>query len=243
MRRANSTRSSTVPSLGSPDTAVGERSSPRSSNTPMMRMSESRCAIERIDQRRALLVGADDDGAPVETALLGPAPHQQEQRAAEGDQHDQADDIERAEPDARELVAGLGEERDADDDEEHHRPRRGEPEILLLVAAEGLHLVDVGGLERQRRQRRDRDDGGEVVPREAVERNHIGEHRRRGRPASPARIRSGGRCRRARSANRRRRSAARRSSARPATARAASRRPASAARPRRRASFWCRTAA
>ena len=130
---------------------------------------------DRVDQRSALLVGADDDGAPFEAALLGPAPHHEKQRAAEHDQHDQPGDVERAEPDARELVAGLGEERDADDDQEHDRPGRREPEILFLVTAEGLHLVDVGSLERERRNRRDRDDGEGVVPLEAVERDDIGD--------------------------------------------------------------------
>ena len=111
---------------------------------------------ERRDQRFAGLAAADDGGAAGEAAFAGPAPHQQEQPAAEREQRDQADDIEAAEPDAGELVAGLGEERHADHDQEHHRPGRGEPEILLLVAAERLHLVDVGGLEGEHRQQRDR---------------------------------------------------------------------------------------
>src|SRR6185312_817931 len=104
------------------------------------------CA-ERADERLAVLVGADHHGAAVEPAVAGPAAHQKKQRAAEADQRQQAEHIEAAKPDARELIAGLGEERDADGDEKYHRPRRSEPHVLLLVTAEGLDLIDVGGLE------------------------------------------------------------------------------------------------
>ena len=107
---------------------------------------------QRLDQRIAVGVGADDHGAAVEPALPRPMPHQQEERLAEGDERDQAEHVERAEPDARKLVADLGEERHADREQEHHRPGGGEPEILLLVAAKRLHLIDVGGLEREHRQ-------------------------------------------------------------------------------------------
>ena len=82
-------------------------------------------------------------------------------RAVAKQQRDQADDVEGAEPDAREHVAGLGEERRADDDQKHDRPRRGEPHVLLLVAAERLHLIDVGGLEGEHRQHGDHEDGAE----------------------------------------------------------------------------------
>ena len=49
-------------------------------------------------------------------------------------------------------------------DEKHHGPRRGEPHILLLMAAEGLDLIDVGHLERQHGEQGDAKDGGEVIP-------------------------------------------------------------------------------
>ena len=213
VRRANSTRSSTVPSFCWPATTVGERSSPRSSNTPTMRTSESRLRrASDLISASPLLVGADHDGAAVEPALARPAPHQQEQRAAEADQRDQADDVEGAEPDARELLADLGEEGRADDQQEHHRPGGGEPEVLLLVAAERLHLVDVGGLEREHRQHGDAEDRADIVPLEAVDRNDVADVDRECRPARPARTRSCARCRRARSATRRPRSAARRPS-------------------------------
>ena len=156
VRRANSTRSSTVPSLRAPATALR-----RAVVAAVVEQADDAdvgvaLVAHRADQRLAGFAAADDGGAPVEPAFAGPAPHQEEQRAAEREQRDQADDVEAAEPDARELVAGLGEERHADHDQEHHRPRRGEPEVLLLVAAERLHLVDVGDLERQHRQHRRR---------------------------------------------------------------------------------------
>ncbi len=130
---------------------------------------------DRLDQRIAALVCANHDGAPVEPAFAGPAAHEQEQRAAEADQHDQTDDVERAEPYAGEFRTGLGEEGRADHQQEHDRPGRGEAEILLLVAAKGLHLVNVGGLERQQRQGGDAQDRGDVMPFEPVDRNHVGE--------------------------------------------------------------------
>ena len=86
VRRANSTRSSTVPSLRTPAAACGERSSPRSSNRPMTRTSVSRWSRIAADQRFAGRAAADDRGAAGEPAFAGPAPHQQEQRAAESQQ-------------------------------------------------------------------------------------------------------------------------------------------------------------
>ena len=202
VRRANSTRSSTVPSLGTP--AQRRRGAVVAAVVEHADDAHVGVALrgERLDQRLAVRVGADDDGAAVEPALPRPAPHQEEQRAPEREQRQQAEHVEAAEPDARELVAGLGEERHADGDQEHHRPGRGEPQILLLVAAERLHLVDVGDLERQHRQDRDAGDGAEVVPVEAVDRHHVADIDRKADQRRPARTRSGARCRRARSANR-----------------------------------------
>ena len=139
-----------------PATCVGERSSPRSSNTPTMRTSESRCAASALISASPLVVAADDDGAAVEAALPRPAPHQQEQRAAEqraarsGRRHRSCR--------ARRARTGRRPWRRRTTPmamQEHHRPGRGEAEVLLLVAAERLHLVDVGGLEREHRQHGD----------------------------------------------------------------------------------------
>src|SRR5215470_6771599 len=79
-----------------------------------------------------------------------------------------------AEPDARELVAGLGEEARADDQKEDDRPGRGETEVLLLMAAERLHLVDVGYLEGERGEHADRRDRGRIMPFEAAARDDVG---------------------------------------------------------------------
>ena len=130
---------------------------------------------ERFEQGLGVQVCADHDGAAVEPALPRPAPHQEEQAAPERDQRQQAEDIESAEPGARELVAGFGEERQADRDQKDHGPGRSEPHILLLVAAERLHLVDVGDLERQHRHDRNTDNGAEVVPGKSVARHHVPE--------------------------------------------------------------------
>ena len=174
VRRANSTRSSTEPSFWRPATVVGARSSPRSSNRPTMCTSLSRCARMALIRISPPLIGAYHDSPAVEPALLGPPPHQQEQGAAESDQGRQAEDVEAAEPHPRELVSRLGEERHADGNQEDHRPRRGEPHILLLVAAKRLHLVDIGHLQGQHRHEGDHQDAGHVVPLEALDRHHIG---------------------------------------------------------------------
>ena len=173
--RANSTRSSTVPSLGTPLQVARLRSSA----AIVEHADDADVGIalrgERFEQRLAVRVGADHDGAAVEAALPRPAPHQQEQAAPECDQRQQAEHIERAEPGARKLVAGLGEERQADRDQKDHGPGRSEPHILLLVAAERLHLVDVGDLERQHRHDRNADNGADVVPGKSVARHHVPE--------------------------------------------------------------------
>ena len=158
---------------------------------------------ERADQLFAVAVAADDHGAAVEPALVRPAAHHEKQSAPEGDQREQAEHVKRAEPGAGELVAGLGEKRNADGDQEHHGPRRSEPHVLLLVAAEGLDLIDIGDLERQHGEKRDAGDGGEVIPGEAVASAPRSRHKPQGRRRRRGRLRSRARGRRARSAKRR----------------------------------------
>ena len=111
--------------------------------------------------------------------MPGPAPYQEKQPAPECHQRQQAEHIERAEPGARKLIAGLGEERHADREQKNHGPGRHEPHILLLVAAERLHLVDVGDLKRQHRHDGDADDGADVVPGKADRRHHMPEINRK----------------------------------------------------------------
>ena len=107
--------------------------------------------LQLHDNMLAGHAAADDHRAAGEAAFARPFAHSQEQQLARDHQRHQAADIEAAEPDAREHLAGFGEERGADHDQEHHRPGRGQPHVLLLVAAEGLHLVDIGGLEGEHR--------------------------------------------------------------------------------------------
>ena len=74
--------------------------------------------------------------------------HQKKQAAPERDQTQQPENKEAAEPRARKLIAYFGKEGDAYCDQKNHGPRRGEPHVLLFVAAEGLYLINVSGLER-----------------------------------------------------------------------------------------------
>jgi hypothetical protein len=126
-----------------------------------------------VDERGAILVGADDHCAPVEPALLGPAPDHHEQRTAEGQKRNCAGHIERADPDARELIARFSEKRKGDNDEKHHRPGGHQSQVGILVTAERLHVIDVCDLERECRQGRNGDDGRGITPFKAIERNHI----------------------------------------------------------------------
>src|SRR5262249_40792869 len=54
-----------------------------------------------------------------------------------------------------------------------------EAEVLLLVAAKRLDLIDVGNLEGERGQRADGRDRDDIVPFEAIARDHIGAIERR----------------------------------------------------------------
>ncbi len=128
-----------------------------------------------LDHMRAGFAAADDHRAAGEAAFLRPFAHGQETPCRrEIISAASPTDVEGAEPYAREHFAGLGEERRADDDEEHQRPGRGEPHVLLLVAAEGLHLIDVGGLEGEHRQHRDAQGREQIAPDEAVELFEVG---------------------------------------------------------------------
>ena len=73
------------------------------------------------------------------------------------------------------MISDLGEEGHADGDEEDHRPGGGEAEVLLLIAAKRLHLVDVGGLEREHRQHGDSQNGPDIAPLEPFDGNDIAE--------------------------------------------------------------------
>ena len=79
-----------MPSLGTPATIGGERSPPRSSKTPQMRMSESASLIERVQQRFAFPAAADDDDAADQPAVARPAAHQRGQREAADQQRGEA---------------------------------------------------------------------------------------------------------------------------------------------------------
>jgi len=171
--RANATRSSTVPSFWRLAPALGARSSPRVvEHADDANVGIALCR-ERPDQRVAALVGAHHDGASVEPALPRPVSHQQEQRAAESQQGKKADPVERPEPNARVVIAHFREERRADRDQEDHRPRRGEPEILLLIPAKRLDLIDVGDLKGRHRRHGDPQNGAGVMPLEPFARNDV----------------------------------------------------------------------
>ncbi len=74
---------------------------------------------KRLQQRFAVFVGTDDDGAAIKPALARPVPHHQEQSTAKSDKDNQPEHVKSAEPHARKLVAGFGEERYSDHDQEY----------------------------------------------------------------------------------------------------------------------------
>ena len=76
---------------------------------------------------------------------------------------------------ARNFAAELGEERDADEQQEHEGPGRDHPRHLAELAAEHLHLIDVGGLEADHGGDRHADDRRDIFPVEAGERHDIDE--------------------------------------------------------------------
>src|SRR5262249_25679777 len=80
-------------------------------------------APELADDMRACIAAADDDGAAGKPSFCGPFANQHEDDTARDPQRDKACDVEAAEPDAREQIAGLGEERGADNEQEDQRPR------------------------------------------------------------------------------------------------------------------------
>ncbi len=174
VRRPNSTRSSTVPSFGSPAHSALLRSSPRSSNTPMISTPESFCL------RRSSITRAPGSPPPTMTVRRVRRPSRVQRRTSrnrilrEAISATRPTTKKRRARRAKTSVAGLGEERGADGDQEHHRPGRGEPHVLLLVAAERLHLVDVGDLERQHRQRADDDRRRQIEPEQAFAARQIG---------------------------------------------------------------------
>jgi hypothetical protein len=125
------------------------------------------------DQSIAARIRADDDGASIESALPRPLPHEQEHGAPERQQDDKPGGIEGAQPQARVVISYFAEEGEADDDEEDNRPRRGQPEILLLVTPERLHLIDIGGLEGEHGEKADAENGPDVAPLQPFDRNQI----------------------------------------------------------------------
>ena len=66
--------------------------------------------IEKLNQLFSALVGADDDGAPVQPALACPVPDQRAQRQPLDDQRRQSDEEKCRKPDSRHRVAELDEE-------------------------------------------------------------------------------------------------------------------------------------
>ena len=156
VRRANSMRSATLPSLERPATESGERSSTRSSNRPISVMSLPAPLADRLDQRLGILAAADDHGAALEPALGGPLPDQCAQREAEDDERDGAARIPAHEPDARHLVGRLEQEGDEQQRDERHRPCR---ERAADLADDGAIGRDAMGARRVER------DVGERAPR------------------------------------------------------------------------------
>ena len=104
-----------------------------------------------------------------------PAAHHRAQEQPFGDQRGEADEEECRQPQPRHLAAELGEEGRADEQQEHEGPGRDHPRHLPELAAEDLHLVDVGGLEADHRGRGHAENGRDIFPVKAGERHHISE--------------------------------------------------------------------
>jgi hypothetical protein len=101
--------------------------------------------------------------------------HQPVEAHARADQRHEADAIEAREPHARIIIAELGEEHDRGDHEKQKRKGDDEARALAKRRAERLHVIDVGGLQREHAQHGDADRGERVIPAEAVNREHVGE--------------------------------------------------------------------
>ena len=112
-------------------------------------------------------------GRAVEPALARPVAHQQEHGAAEPKQDQKPEDVEAPEPEPGIVIARLGEKCRRDRDQENHRPGGSQPEILLLITAERLHLIDVGRLECEHGKRGNAKNCPDIAPFEAFDGNEI----------------------------------------------------------------------
>jgi hypothetical protein len=106
--------------------------------------------FERLDQLFGLVSTADDHGAAVEAALLGPALRQQRQSEALAEQRRQRRDVPGGDPHPREVSTDLDEE-----GERHHAahdqgPAEGKPRETSDEGAKGRHAVEIEQLEHHR---------------------------------------------------------------------------------------------
>src|SRR3954470_409431 len=124
--------------------------------------------LQRLDQLFAVAVGADDDGAAVESTLAPPGAHQRAQHQTLAEERGEPEDVEGGKPQPRNFAAELGEEGDADEQQEDERPGRDHPRHLPELAAEQLHLIDVGSLEADHGGNRDGDDLRGIDPAEGA---------------------------------------------------------------------------
>ena len=152
-----------MPSLGTPPQLAELRSSPRSSNTPMTRTSESRCAAS------AAMSASPLPSAPTMTVRRSRRPCRVHRRTSMNKARRNAispnspSHVISAEPGPGEFVACFGKVRNSHGEQKNHRPRRGQAHVLFLMAAEGLDLINIGGLERQQREQRDAENAADVI--------------------------------------------------------------------------------
>ncbi len=157
VRRANSTMSSTLPSLRAPAQVSSARLSLRSSNTPSTWMSESSCAFSASTSCSPLR------SEPTMMVRRSSRPWRAQLRTSErstealGDQRSEAEEVEGGEPQPRHFAAELGEERGADEQQEDERPGRDHPR-QSAGAVRGRAAPDrcrrPGSRPRRRRRRR-----------------------------------------------------------------------------------------
>ncbi len=172
VRRAYSTRSSTLPELRIAGDDVG-----RAGLVAVVEEADDADAalglgIERLDHGFGRSAAADDGGAAVEPARARHRRYEKGQREPLENQGPGAEEVKAREPDAGEVAADLGEEHHRQRDEDDERPGGDDPQAEQEEGPERRHGIGAGGLEHEHRQRGKPDDGRRVGQ---VERHDLGQ--------------------------------------------------------------------
>ena len=164
--RANSTRSSTLPSLGKPSTVSGDRSS-----VAVVEHAEqsnfSRIGLGEVAQQAGgRFAAADDHRASLETPRSGQRAHDLRQKHALGRQFDESQSKPTGDPDPGHGAVGLQEKHRGERDEKNRAPAAGHAEQLPDRTPERRDRIALQCLKDENRQRRN------AHAREIVDRPH-----------------------------------------------------------------------